>query len=75
MSNFFIRELELENETIEIYQKLEGDVGCVVWDAAICLSKYIDSHGFKQKHFLCGKNVVELGAGTGIVGLVAATQG
>eukprot|EP00794_Sanderia_malayensis_P012015 gene12015-13255_t len=75
MSNFFVRELELEDTTLEIYQNLEGDVGCVIWDAAICLAKYIDGHNFKKKNSLFGRHVIELGAGTGIVGLVAATQG
>ena len=76
MSNFFIRELEFKDATLEIYQELEGDVGCVVWDAAITLAKYIDGECFRKKEtFDGGKNVLELGAGTGIVGLAAATAG
>eukprot|EP00112_Aurelia_sp_Birch-Aquarium-sp1_P015589 Seg347.3 transcript_id=Seg347.3/GoldUCD/mRNA.D3Y31 product="Protein-lysine methyltransferase METTL21D" protein_id=Seg347.3/GoldUCD/D3Y31 len=76
MSNLFIRELELRDATLEIYQELEGDVGCVVWDAAIALAKYIDGECFRKKEkFHGGKNVLELGAGTGIVGLAAATAG
>ena len=78
MSNLFIRELELKDGTLEIYQELEGDVGCVVWDAAITLAKFIDGECFrsKVKVKLDGRaNVLELGAGTGIVGLAAATAG
>ena len=55
-----------------------GDVGCVVWDAAIVLSYYLESADFtddKGCSILSGKTVVELGAGTGIVGIQAATSG
>ena len=77
MSNLFIRELEFKDATLEIYQELEGDVGCVVWDAAITLAKYIDGEYFRKKEKFDdgGNNVLELGAGTGIVGLAAATAG
>ena len=78
MSNLFIRELELKDGTLEIYQELEGDVGCVVWDAAITLAKFIDGECFRSKVKVKldgGANVLELGAGTGIVGLAAATAG
>ena len=75
MADYFVREVELELGILEIIQKFEGDVGCVVWDAAITLTKYIDGPTFKKQHHLNGKNVIELGAGTGIVGLTAAVQG
>ncbi len=75
MSSYFVRELELREGTLEIYQELEGDVGCVVWDAAICLAKYIDGESFRNKFVLTGSEVLELGSGTGVVGLTAATQG
>ena len=75
MTNYFIRELDLADNTLDIYQELEGDVGCVVWDAAITLAKYIDTEKTQRKHNFRGKAVIELGAGTGIVGLVAAVKG
>ncbi|XP_065063220.1 protein N-lysine methyltransferase METTL21D-like isoform X2 [Rhopilema esculentum] len=75
MANYFVRELELNNCSLEIYQQLEGDVGCVVWDAAITLAKYIDLQQSKGQMQWKGMNVIELGAGTGIVGLAAATLG
>ena len=75
MTNYFTRELELKDRTLEIYQEFEGDVGCVVWDAAISLAKYIDMEETQGKHNFQGKDVIELGAGTGIVGLVAAVKG
>jgi len=75
MTNYFTRELELNDCTLEIYQELEGDVGCVVWDAAIALAKYIEMEKAQAKYNFQGKAVIELGAGTGIVGLVAAVKG
>ncbi|XP_072042396.1 protein N-lysine methyltransferase METTL21D-like [Amphiura filiformis] len=75
--NLFERLLECKNEKIlTIKQSYIGDVGCVVWDAALVLSKYIESKGFSDRFGeIKGKKVVELGAGTGAVGLVAATKG
>lgn len=55
-----------------------GDVGCVVWDAAIVLAYYLETADFtdeKGQSRLSGKTVIELGAGTGLVGLQAATCG
>lgn len=56
-----------------------GDVGCVVWDAAIVLAKYLETKTFYDMsigvNVWCGRTVVELGAGTGVVGLMAATLG
>ena len=44
----FIREIELgeDEETVKLVkvdQKNEGDTGVVVWDAAIVLSKYLET--------------------------------
>lgn len=56
-----------------------GDVGCVVWDAAIVLAKYLETKHFydssKGVNAWAGRRVLELGAGTGAVGLMAATLG
>ncbi|XP_075229926.1 protein N-lysine methyltransferase METTL21D-like isoform X2 [Lycorma delicatula] len=52
-----------------------GDVGCVVWDAAIVLSKYIETLSNKNKLNLKRMRVIELGAGLGCVGLTAACCG
>lgn len=54
-----------------------GGVGCVVWDAAIVLSKYLETPGFSGDgaHALSRRSVLELGSGTGAVGLMAATLG
>jgi len=55
-----------------------------VYDAAACLAKYLDSAQFQAAHCgrqsadqqpLCGRRVVELGAGTGVVGIMASYLG
>ena len=48
-----------------------GDTGVVVWDAAIVLSKYLET----IRDQLRGKCVLELGSGTGAVGICAAALG
>ncbi|CAE1259458.1 VCPKMT [Acanthosepion pharaonis] len=61
--------------TLNIYQAAIGDVGCVVWDAALVLAKYLESADFLHGRLLQDKTVLELGAGTGCLGIVAATFG
>lgn len=89
-----------DGRTVSIYQSEIGDVGCVVWDAAIVLAKYFE-HLWSEKALtfitdgqtdpclvkLIGRltalvkdtesehHFVELGAGTGYVGIVAAALG
>ncbi|CAL1597875.1 unnamed protein product [Knipowitschia caucasica] len=46
-------------------------VAAVVWDAAVVLSMYLELGSVELK----GKSVLELGAGTGLVGIVAALLG
>jgi len=62
-----------------------------VYDAAACLAKYLDSDQFEAAHCCCGggggggqgsgrrpligRRVVELGAGTGVVGVMAGYLG
>ena len=75
----FVREFLRNNgSSLSISQFEVGDVGCVVWDAAIVLSYYLDSQEFVEQHgnnILKGKKVVELGSGTGLVGILAAANG
>ena len=71
----FEREIEVHNGTLRIKQVELGDESCVVWDAALVLLKYLQTKSFCVKHELKGKRVLELGAGTGVVGLVAASLG
>uniref|UniRef100_A0A8C9BGP7 EEF1A lysine methyltransferase 3 n=1 Tax=Phocoena sinus TaxID=42100 RepID=A0A8C9BGP7_PHOSS len=46
-------------------------VAAHVWDAALSLCNYFESQNVDFR----GKKVIELGAGTGIVGILAALQG
>ena len=72
MTNTFVRELEGLNSNLEIHQAVVGDVGCVVWDSAIVLAKYLEK---TRKGDIKDKIILELGAGTGIVGLSCAVLG
>lgn len=72
----FIREIDLElddgeEKTVKLDQKYEGDTGVVVWDAAIVLAKYLET----IRNQIKDKNILELGSGTGAVGLSAAAIG
>ena len=98
-SSSFIRELEINDKTIRIKQLYIGDVGCVVWDAAIVLCKFLENKhyfpvpdtntvGVSDSHtqisiletvseplYWNGKQVVDLGSGTGVVGIAAGVLG
>ncbi|XP_025260069.1 protein N-lysine methyltransferase METTL21A isoform X4 [Theropithecus gelada] len=57
------------NYTIQIRQDWRHlGVAAVVWDAAIVLSTYLEMGAVELR----GRSAVELGAGTGLVGIVAA---
>jgi predicted nicotinamide N-methyase len=60
--------------TVDVAQRDVGEEGVVVWDAALALAYFLERH---QEELKLGEglNVVELGAGTGVVGLVAAALG
>ncbi|OWF49511.1 Protein-lysine methyltransferase METTL21D [Mizuhopecten yessoensis] len=76
VDNTFIRELELKNEEkLKIHQLEVGDVGCVVWDAALVMCKYLETADFDGGESWRGLDVVELGAGTGVLGVYAAVYG
>ncbi|XP_037652058.1 protein-lysine methyltransferase METTL21D [Sebastes umbrosus] len=79
-ADYFVREIEKNDGcTLKVKQCYLGDVGCVVWDAAIVLAKYLETKQFNDPSSgvsaWTGRRVVELGAGTGVVGLMAATLG
>ena len=100
-SSSFIRELEIKDKIIRIKQLYVGDVGCVVWDAAIVLCKFLennyyfpvpgsgagnmdgsDSHTQISKpestsdpSYWNGKRVIDIGSGTGVVGIAAGVLG
>ncbi|CAM9963416.1 unnamed protein product [Pylaiella littoralis] len=55
-----------------VIQQDVADVGSVVWDAEVLLAHYLDQAYGPQ---LRGMRVLELGAGTGLAGIVAARLG
>ena len=63
------------SETIEVLvpQKDVGEEAVVVWDSALVLSYFLVKH--RQEYLGSNTRVLELGAGTGAVGLVAAALG
>uniref|UniRef100_A0A1B6GTJ3 Uncharacterized protein n=1 Tax=Cuerna arida TaxID=1464854 RepID=A0A1B6GTJ3_9HEMI len=77
MSQTFVRNFDLESikKTLQMQQKSVGDVSCVIWDAAIVLSKYLEILCSNNQEYLKNKQVIELGAGLGCAGLVAACFG
>ncbi|XP_023934853.1 protein N-lysine methyltransferase METTL21D [Bicyclus anynana] len=77
LCDLFPREIDIEVclKTLKIFQKLEGDVNCVVWDASLVLAKYLETMCQSKPDFLSGVRVLELGSGLGVVGLTAATLG
>ncbi|XP_052552651.1 protein N-lysine methyltransferase METTL21D isoform X3 [Tympanuchus pallidicinctus] len=67
----FVRELERRAGPALRLEQRSGGVGCVVWDAALVLAKFLESGAWP----LSRRAVLELGAGTGAVGIMAATLG
>ncbi|XP_033628705.1 protein N-lysine methyltransferase METTL21A-like isoform X2 [Asterias rubens] len=62
--------------SVTIRQKWEElGVAAVVWDAAVVLAEYLEQNVDKLQLSLENKSVIELGAGTGLVGIVAALLG
>ncbi|XP_020636384.1 protein N-lysine methyltransferase METTL21A isoform X1 [Pogona vitticeps] len=60
------------NRTIQIKQDWKQlGVAAVVWDAAVVLCTFLETGGID----LQGRSVIELGAGTGLLGIVAVLLG
>ncbi|KAL6075887.1 Methyltransferase-like protein 23 [Balamuthia mandrillaris] len=57
--------------SVAVRQVMEADYGLYVWPSALILSEFIVAH----PSLFAGAHVIELGAGTGVAGLVAAKQG
>ena len=60
--------------TLRVAQRNVGEEGVVGWDAALVLAYFLQLHR-EELRLDQGINVIELGAGTGVVGLVAAALG
>ncbi|KAJ3157230.1 hypothetical protein HDU89_002642 [Geranomyces variabilis] len=49
--------------------------GATVWDSALCLAKYIEKRAKREPTIFQNARVLEIGSGTGLVGLVVAALG
>ncbi|OQR72054.1 methyltransferase protein 21D-like [Tropilaelaps mercedesae] len=72
MLETFTREIALDHlkKPLVIHQQTPSDVGGVVWDGALVLASFISKF---KKDFMRDATIVELGTGTGVVGLACAT--
>jgi predicted nicotinamide N-methyase len=64
--------LNENNESLEIYQTKVGSVGSWCWESAICLAEYCYDHMSDQ---FKNKKIVEIGSGTGVVGIQVSALG
>jgi len=70
----------IAGKQLELEQRLRESVGAVVWEAALVLSRFLEECSQPQGVYpdavrLKGKRVLELGTGTGLVGMVAHLLG
>ncbi|KAG8126701.1 hypothetical protein E2320_021975 [Naja naja] len=81
---FFERELPRRDGSgiLRLTQRSAGGTGSVVWDAALVLARFLEKSAAQTEQsggspvgLLRHKAALELGAGTGLVGLVAASLG
>jgi len=77
MEKYFSREFDVVSTgvSLEFLQHTIGDVGCVVWDAALVLAGYLDRLHSSANRSMKDLRILELGSGTGCVGLVAGALG
>jgi predicted nicotinamide N-methyase len=67
-----LRDIDINDKcSIQIEQIIEGEEGSVVWDSGLVLLDYFNKH----KEFVNNKIILELGSGTGIVGIGLAHLG
>lgn len=73
----FTREFEVESldTSLHFFQREIGDVSCVIWDASLVLARYLEVKATENPSFLKNLRVLELGAGVGCVGILAACFG
>jgi len=69
------REVESFGRTISIKQDFSGELGGTVWDAALVLAKYFENTTVFPPGYFKGKRILELGSGTGLIGIVLALLG
>ncbi len=68
-----ILDLGPQFQAVQVPQKEVGDEAVVVWDAALVLAFFLLKH--RQRFIQETTQVLELGAGTGAVGLVCKALG
>ncbi|CAF1299657.1 unnamed protein product [Adineta ricciae] len=64
--------LNENDQSLEVYQTKVGSVGSWCWESAICLAEYCYDHMFNEFRQKC---IVEIGSGTGVVGLQLCALG
>lgn len=67
------REIDLGSQVIQVPQYNTGEEAVIVWDSALVLAYFLLKH--KEEFIDKSQHILELGAGTGAVGLVAASLG
>eukprot|EP00924_Labyrinthula_sp_SR-Ha-C_P005295 maker-scaffold_1-snap-gene-27.47-mRNA-1 protein AED:0.03 eAED:0.03 QI:138/1/1/1/0.66/0.5/4/121/256 len=71
IDNVFEYTFENQNDVVRIREDPGKDIGARVWDVAIQFSKFLE----QNRSILLNKSVLEIGAGTGLCGLVAGKLG
>lgn len=64
-----------DNKKICILQKFESDESGVLWDASLMIAKFIEYDCHRNNYLLNNCNVIELGSGTGFLGIWFAVLG
>jgi methylase of polypeptide subunit release factors len=65
-------EIECRERLLTIQQSTDGKHGSTIWDSALILCKYFDLHAQKLLPESKPLSVLDVGSGTGIVGLYMA---
>ena len=63
------RKVEINGCEIKVEQNLGFSHAGTVWDGALVLAHYLQKNKDVSQELITGKNILELGSGTGISGL------
>ncbi|CAE7361980.1 unnamed protein product, partial [Symbiodinium sp. CCMP2592] len=75
MSRILVRDKALGIKHLANQKRSEHGVGGNLWGAALVLCRFLASSSRPPGRYLNGKRILELGSGTGAVGLAAASLG
>ena len=67
------REEYINNKCLKVKQDLSLSHAGTVWDGALVLAYYLQKNQEFSQRFLSGRSIIELGSGTGILGLACST--